>query len=342
MGIANSISAGTVAAQFDKLLVQEEQQEIQAAFTATPATGTAPVTVQFDASQSTGKSLSYEWDFGDGTTGVGEQLTHTYSLPGAYMVRLRAFNSTGHHSIASIINVASDVELGPQPTLDRSSNTSMRNYIEWFVRKRLGEYGVEKLLNYFDILEIGRIYSVTPDHKNVLLDISKIESNGLPSKFPNREYAVVDLETGHTKYFGGSSGFFVQYGLALSNDGRWVIFDGGIGDTDDGIFLLDTETMSIKTLVILDSSQYLSEAVFNDDASEVGMLISNIFPTDDNTDDTDLGHIFRIATNKNNAPMNALPREGGLRIIGTPSLKFKLAWLGDELIWIYYPNVNLN
>ncbi|MCP3999666.1 MAG: PKD domain-containing protein, partial [Gammaproteobacteria bacterium] len=43
--------------------------------------------VLFDGSSSIGEegeSLKYEWDFGDGTTGVGAKLAHTYQTGGAY------------------------------------------------------------------------------------------------------------------------------------------------------------------------------------------------------------------------------------------------------------------
>ena len=47
--------------------------------------------VMFDGSSSIGEegeSLKYEWDFGDGTTGVGAKLAHTYNTGGIYKVLL--------------------------------------------------------------------------------------------------------------------------------------------------------------------------------------------------------------------------------------------------------------
>ena len=37
----------------------------------------------------------YAWDFGDGATGVGPQPTHTYSVPGAYVITLTVTDSDG-------------------------------------------------------------------------------------------------------------------------------------------------------------------------------------------------------------------------------------------------------
>ena len=69
-----------------------------AAFTATPDSGFPPLEVAFDAGASSspnGAILSYDWDFGDGTTGVGETVTHTYPEKGSYQVTLVITDSNG-------------------------------------------------------------------------------------------------------------------------------------------------------------------------------------------------------------------------------------------------------
>ena len=59
---------------------------------ATPASGTAPLTVNFDASTSTGCTvLGYFWDFGDSTylqSGLNATATKTYTNPGVYTMNL--------------------------------------------------------------------------------------------------------------------------------------------------------------------------------------------------------------------------------------------------------------
>jgi len=62
-----------------------------AAFTATPSEGNAPLSVAFDASDSydpDGVVRTYQWSFGDGTTGSGMFVTHVYVQPGTYAVQL--------------------------------------------------------------------------------------------------------------------------------------------------------------------------------------------------------------------------------------------------------------
>ncbi|MGQ9590869.1 MAG: PKD domain-containing protein [Planctomycetota bacterium] len=59
-----------------------------AVFTATPTEGGAPLAVTFDASASIGKDLAYAWDFGDGETGTGKVVTHTYTRVGNFTAKL--------------------------------------------------------------------------------------------------------------------------------------------------------------------------------------------------------------------------------------------------------------
>lgn len=54
--------------------------------------------VDFSASASRdddGKIIRYEWDFGDGETGEGETISHTYREPGTYKVGLRVTDDSG-------------------------------------------------------------------------------------------------------------------------------------------------------------------------------------------------------------------------------------------------------
>ena len=57
-----------------------------------PYIGFIDEVIEFDGSlshDSDGQIEKYEWTFGDGTTGVGEITTHTYSTPGDYEVKLK-------------------------------------------------------------------------------------------------------------------------------------------------------------------------------------------------------------------------------------------------------------
>ena len=53
-------------------------------------------TFQFDASESTGNIENYTWDFGDGNIFSGIQGSHSYELPGKYMVTLIVISPSGN------------------------------------------------------------------------------------------------------------------------------------------------------------------------------------------------------------------------------------------------------
>jgi PKD repeat protein len=59
-----------------------------ASFTVSPASPKVGEVVTFDGSGSSGSPTSWVWSFGDGGTGEGSQVTHTFSSPGVYTVRL--------------------------------------------------------------------------------------------------------------------------------------------------------------------------------------------------------------------------------------------------------------
>ncbi len=67
-------------------------------FSASPAFGAAPLQVTFEAGSWSGPGptvAGYTWEFGDGTSGTGRTVSHTYAEPGVYTVRLVATTAEG-------------------------------------------------------------------------------------------------------------------------------------------------------------------------------------------------------------------------------------------------------
>jgi len=63
-----------------------------------PYTGTAGIAVGFDGSGSTdseGTIISYDWDFGDGGTGIGAKPNHSYAGAGTFSVTLTVADDNG-------------------------------------------------------------------------------------------------------------------------------------------------------------------------------------------------------------------------------------------------------
>ncbi len=82
-----------------------------ALFTATPEFGKPPLKVLFKAGGSydpDGIIVSFEWNFGDGTSGTGIQVNHTYAKKGAYIATLKLKDNDGLMSIAQTTILVSD------------------------------------------------------------------------------------------------------------------------------------------------------------------------------------------------------------------------------------------
>jgi len=69
-----------------------------AAFSGTPTSGTAPLTVVF-ADLSSGSPTSWSWDFGDGGTATAQNPGHTYEAAGTYSVTLTVSNEAGSDTL---------------------------------------------------------------------------------------------------------------------------------------------------------------------------------------------------------------------------------------------------
>ena len=79
-------------------------QAPEAGFTLKPVSGgPVPLDVTFDASNSSdsdGSIVSYAWDFGDGTTGTGPVISHTYNLEARYTIVLTVTDNEGNTATA--------------------------------------------------------------------------------------------------------------------------------------------------------------------------------------------------------------------------------------------------
>lgn len=82
--------------------------------TLSPASVIAGQLVQFavSASDANNDTLSYVWDFGDGSTGTGSATNHTYSSPGVYTANVTISDSKGGSTVASIIFTVADAATG--------------------------------------------------------------------------------------------------------------------------------------------------------------------------------------------------------------------------------------
>ena len=81
-------------------LVGTEPVTLNADIDASITKGWSTEVFEFDASGSEGAFVTYEWDFGDGNTAVGEKVEHNWSQGGLYFVVLTAKDAEDRQSVA--------------------------------------------------------------------------------------------------------------------------------------------------------------------------------------------------------------------------------------------------
>ena len=94
--------------------------------TATPQSGDAPLAVTLDGSGSfdqDGTVVAHEWDFGDGSTGTGSVVSHTYSTVGGYTAVLTVTDSQGLTSSQSVQILATAPNIPPTAVIAASATS---------------------------------------------------------------------------------------------------------------------------------------------------------------------------------------------------------------------------
>ena len=109
-GFSNEVSA-TISVSSASVAVPT------ADFSASPTSGTVPVTVDF-TNLTSGSVTAWDWTFGDGGTSNAASPSHTYTNSGTYTVELTATNSTGSNTKtqSGYITVSSSTSTGGTTT----------------------------------------------------------------------------------------------------------------------------------------------------------------------------------------------------------------------------------
>lgn len=104
---------GATSSAFQNLVVKEQpappNQPPLVTFSFTPTEPKVNEPVEFDASGSTddGEIVRYFWEFGDGETGEGKTISHTYKTAGTFTVKLTVTDDRGaKNSLTRTVTVA--------------------------------------------------------------------------------------------------------------------------------------------------------------------------------------------------------------------------------------------
>lgn len=176
-----------------------------AVYSVNPTSGVASLTVDFSAATSA-EIVSYQWDFGDGTSDSGSSVAHLYTTPGSYTTQLTVTDTQGNtYSDSRTVNVFASIDntsaIVPDGVLfyddfDYVVNRDSANASDlfstnggWRWAKTQQDYGS------------GNGYLYTVD-----------SIPGYTGDFPGRNSTRVLLMEARPATFGAQTDFYLQYG----------------------------------------------------------------------------------------------------------------------------------
>jgi hypothetical protein len=98
-------------------LLKKERCAINEEVRVTPEGGTAPLRVIFDASNShspCGRIVQWSWNFGDGSSGSGKKVIHTYNKPGTYVAHVNITDNNGNANLVELDYLINVKEAGKE------------------------------------------------------------------------------------------------------------------------------------------------------------------------------------------------------------------------------------
>ncbi len=164
----------------------------------------SPVTlnevVTFTANIAAGTNVNYIWDFGDGGSAVGQEVTHVYTEAGTYTVRVVASNSTNTMTATTVVSIT-PIE---RPEIDVTDYLSPDLRLENFTAYQGVAYSYTVKVSPSlmraqtpHLLET-QIYTLSAPHKPAWLDFVDHQDNtgtlrGVPGAADQGEQAVTIL-----------------------------------------------------------------------------------------------------------------------------------------------------
>ncbi len=179
--------------------------------------GCTPLPVHFRNLSINGES--YLWDFGDKTYSDKKNPSHTYYVPGSYIVTLKVSNFSGESTFKGIINVyqnpASQFEIYPTEVINNAQVVVFQNFslygVTWLWNFGDGSTSVEE--NPWHKYEAEGVYHVS---------LAVTSSDGCTDSSKYKSPVNVDFKTGEIRYpnafrwnlSGPTGGYFNEDGIA--------------------------------------------------------------------------------------------------------------------------------
>ncbi|WP_162415709.1 malectin domain-containing carbohydrate-binding protein [Cyclobacterium roseum] len=120
------------------LIAEEEGTVPVAILDASKETGTAPLTVAFTGSNSTGlEPLQYAWDFGDGQVSNDADPVYTYNNTGTYTAKLTVTDNEGKQDVSEVTIQVNQAQT--QPAFSLKVNAGSDNTVNYLEKDFVGE-----------------------------------------------------------------------------------------------------------------------------------------------------------------------------------------------------------
>ncbi len=188
-----------------------------AVINASNISGYAPLAVSLDSrasSDSDGTIVSYTWNFGDGTTGAGATVTHTYTKPGIYTAILTAMDDDGTTNTTSILVSSSSAQ--NLALNKRAYVSSQEDFTNLCASKAIdGNISTRWSSDFHDnewiFVDLGAVYNI----HQVVLNWETASAKKYKIQISNDAKTWVDLFS-ETKGKGGTNS------ISVSGTGRYV------------------------------------------------------------------------------------------------------------------------
>ncbi|MBW6474610.1 MAG: PKD domain-containing protein [Anaerolineaceae bacterium] len=139
-----------------------------AAFSMTPSSGSAPLTVMFN-DQSSNDPTKWNWIFGDGATSNERNPVHTFEQARSYTVQLTVTNALGSSTVSEILNIGAQLSAdfnftprnGTAPMIVDFTDRSSGNPTSWLWNFGDGNISTEQNPRYVYSVPNPSGYSVT-------------------------------------------------------------------------------------------------------------------------------------------------------------------------------------
>jgi PKD repeat protein len=287
---------------YDTVIITVNEPEAPTAVITTtpdPPTGSAPLTVYFSAYEShvdpncefECEIISYEWDFGDGDTGTGVTLNHTYSNVGTYTAILIVTDSNGKKGYdnvevtvtkkpTAVITTVPETPTGVVPFIvyfDAYKSTSESGIVSYDWDFGDGEFGTGITTNHtYDTAGTYIVYLTITDSNGYEAYDTKVITVLVAGKVNAVIKTTPDPATGTFPF---TVGFDASESTTSASGATIVKYTWNFNDGSPIVVHNEIPPIPVTTHTYATAGTYLVQLTVEDSAGNVGYAFKSIIVT---------------------------------------------------------------